>query len=92
MPLRAFTFGLAASAIILSTVAGLPTPAQAAVPASCSETATVSAGIPDLLSSTVSATRSRSTCRCSERQVVAVIVLRQLGPVKGPMSRLAMTH
>jgi hypothetical protein len=53
MRLRAFTFGLTVSALALATVAGLPAPARAAEPVSCTETATVSAGVPDLLSSTL---------------------------------------
>jgi hypothetical protein len=51
MRLRAFTFALTVSALALATVAGLPAPARAVDLASCSESSTVSAGVPDLLSS-----------------------------------------
>ena len=53
MRLRVFTFGLVASAVALATVAVLPAPAWAAEPVSCTETSTASAGVPDLLSSTL---------------------------------------
>ena len=48
MRVRTLTFGVAVSTLAVAVLAALPSPAQAATSGACQESATVSAGVPDL--------------------------------------------
>ena len=52
MRVRTLTFGVAVSTLALAVLTAVPSPAQAATSGDCYESATVSAGVPDLFAGT----------------------------------------